>query len=425
MAYDVERIRRKFPALAEQDNGMPRVYLDNPAGTQVPDEVLDRINRYYRRQNANLDGAFSTSIESNGIYAAAHEAMKDFYNAASAKEIVFGANMTTLTFSISNAIGDLLSEGDEIILTRMDHDGNVSPWLALAERKNLNVKWISVNTDTYRMNLDELDDLLTPRTKLAAVNYASNITGTISDVREISRRVRSVGGLTYVDAVQFAAHGNIDVQALGCDFLVSSPYKFFGPHAGVLWGREDLLLDLKARKVKASGDYLPSKFETGTQNFEMMAGTIGAVEYFAWVGREMAAAEHWAGLDKNSRKDAVIAGKNAMLAHDEVLTKQLLAGLVDIPGIEIYGITNPEEIKDRVGTVCFNLKGVLPEQIAREMAKSNIFVWHGDNYALELMKLFNTVEIGGVLRVGLVHYNTAEEIAFFLEQMNQFVAANG
>jgi cysteine desulfurase family protein (TIGR01976 family) len=285
--WDIDRIRAEFPALDITDDNRRRLFFDAPGGTQVPRQVIKRMTDYLIRSNANSGGPFVTSRESDATSEEAHRAMADLLNAPAWQEIIFGANMTTLTFAMTRSLGRRLKAGDEILLTRMDHDGNVAPWLLLARDLGLTVKWLDFDPATSEYRLDALPSLITPRTKLAAVNYASNALGTINDVKAITATVHAVGGLVYVDAVQYVPHGPTDVQDIGCDFLACSSYKFFGPHQGILWGRRALLEELEPYKVRPASNDLPTKFESGTQSFEAQAGVLGAIEYLDWLGQTM------------------------------------------------------------------------------------------------------------------------------------------
>jgi len=410
MPLDIARIRAQFPALALKDDGQPRVYLDNPAGTQVPRNVLDRTRDYLIHTNANGDGQFRTSRASDALLDEAHRAMADLLNAPSEREIIVGQNMTTLTFAFSRSLGRELRPGDEILLTRMDHDANVAPWLMLAEDLGLTVKWLPFDPATYRFDLSALDDLLTDRTRLAAVNYASNALGTINDVRTIGERVHTAGGLIYVDAVQYVPHAPTDVQALGCDFLACSSYKFFGPHQGILWGKESHLDRLTAYKVRPASDELPIKFETGTLSHEGLAGILGAVEYLAWIGETMAGDHHASFAHLPDRRRHLHASMCAIAAYERPLTTHLIDGLGGIPGLTIHGITDPTHFDARVPTVSFTLDGHHPRDIARRLGAENIYVWDGDYYAYEVVRHLGLHERGGMVRIGPCHYNTVGEI---------------
>ena len=418
MPFDPQRIRAQFPALALQDENRPRIYLDNPGGTQAPRQVIDRITHYLVHTNANHGGRFRTSQESDAVLDEAHRAMADLLNAPSPDEIVFGPNMTSLTFAVSRSLAHWLKPDDEIILTRMDHDANVSPWLRIAPEREVVVKWLDFSPETYRYNLNDLEGLLTERTRLVAVNYASNALGTINDVKAIADMARAAGALVFVDAVQYVPHGPTDVQALGCDFLACSLYKLFGPHAGVLWGKQELLARLPAYKVRPADARPPGKFETGTQNHEGQAGALGALEYLAWVGEALAKEHHAQYAHFVGRRQYLHAGMAAIKQYEQTLSAHLIAGLQQIPGLTIHGLTDPARLADRVPTVSFTLEGHHPADIAQALAAENIYVWDGNYYAVEVLNRLGLADTGGMLRVGAVHYNTTGE----LDRLIQIVA---
>jgi cysteine desulfurase family protein (TIGR01976 family) len=340
----------------------------------------------------------------------AHRAMADLLNAPSHEEIVFGPNMTTLTFAVSRSLGRRFKAGDEILLTRMDHDGNVAPWLLLARDLGLAVRWLDFDPETFEYRLDTLPSLVTERTRLAAVNYASNALGTINDVAAIAKAVHAVGGLVYVDAVQYVPHAPTDVQALGCDFLVCSAYKFFGPHQGILWGRRTLLDDLEAYKVRPASDALPTKFETGTQAFESQAGTLGAIEYLDWLGQSMGAAHAATFPTMSGRRRNLHAAMAAMVEYEAGLARQLLDGLAEVPSLKVHGITARDRLHRRVPTFSVTVAGRRPADLAAKLAAENVFVWDGNFYALEVVDRLGLGERGGLLRIGLCHYNTPAEV---------------
>lgn len=410
MALDLQKIRAQFPALALKDEGMPRVYLDNPGGTQVPQKVIDRMTQYLVKMNANKGGEFRTSYDSDALLAEAHAAMADLLNAKSPHEIIFGANMTTLTFAMSRALGRLLKPGDEIIVTRLDHDADIAPWLLLAEDKGAVVKWVDIRLEDCTLDMSEFEGQITEKTKIVACGYASNAVGTINDVKAVVDMAHAVGALAYVDAVQYVPHGPTDVQALGCDFLACSPYKFFGPHMGVLYGKFDLLESLRAYKVRPAHDEPPDKFETGTQNHEGIAGTLGAVEYIAWLGEAFGAdyAGQFGGM--TGQRLNTHTGMVAMADYEHGLSKQLITGLSAIDGVQVRGITDLTKMDRRVPTVSFTREGWHPRDIAQKLGKQNIYVWDGNYYAVEVEKRLGLNESGGMVRVGAAHYNTPEEI---------------
>jgi cysteine desulfurase family protein (TIGR01976 family) len=400
--FPIEDVRAAFPAISGINGSAAPVFLDNPAGTQLPRRVIDAVSAAMVNASSNLGGYFASSKAADAIWVHAHEAMVDMLGASSMREIIIGANMTTLTLHLSRSIGRTLSAGDEIIVTRMDHEGDVSPWLLLAEDLDLTVKWLPFNKETWRIEADDLRDLLTAKTRLLALNYASNLTGSINDVAELAGIAKAVGALVYVDAVQFVPHGLPDVKALGCDFLACSAYKFFGPHMGIVWGREDLLAGLEPYRCRCSSDGLPERFETGTPQTELLAGLEATVGYLEWLGEIT-------GHDGATR--AKLKGAyESVKAYENVLTRQLISGLQQFPGTTIHGITNPNRIADRVPTVSFTHERISTHHIAEALAANNIYIWSGHNYAYEVVRHLGLDEDRGVVRIGIAHYNTADEI---------------
>lgn len=412
MSFPVQRIRSRFPSLALKNGGRARIYFDNPAGTQVARQSVDRMRDYMLHSVANVGAAFRTSIDTGALVDEAREAMAQFFNAPSSREIVFGGSMTSLTLHMTRALEKLFKPGDEIIVTRMDHDGNVSPWRLMAERCGLKLRWLDFSSESFRYDPAGLDALLNERTRLLAVNHASNLTGTLSDIATLAARAKAAGALVYVDAVQSAPHVPIDVQALSCDFLVCSAYKFFGPHLGILWGRLELLESLMPPKLRASTNEVPSRYETGTQPFELFAAVIGALEYYAWVGDLVAPG----GKGLRAR---INRGKVAMQQHESVLALELIRGIQALPGARIYGISNEAELDQRVSTVSFTLRGVASQKIGAALAKREIYVWTGGFYAVDMIDKFGLADSGGVVRVGPVHYNTVAEVQRFLRSMRE------
>jgi len=402
---DVEAVRDHFPSLSREIDGRQVVYLDGPGGTQVPRECIAAITTYLERSNANHGGAFTASVETDALVDEAHAAGADFVGAHDPDEIVFGPNMTTLTLSISRAIGRELRTDDEIVLTRLDHDANVAPWLAVAEERGVKVRWLEVDEVECTLDLAELERVVGPRTRVVAIGLASNAVGTINDVSRAVSIAHSAGALTYVDAVHAGPHLPIDVSSLRADFLVCSPYKFFAPHLGMLYGRREHLERLRAYRVRPAGDAPPGKFETGTQNHEALAGLLGSFEYLASLGRAYGAAPPDA-----SRREALSAAMRAIRRYERGLIGPLIAGLQGVAGLRIRGITDPARLDERVPTVAFTMEGFHPRQIAEHLASRAISAWDGDYYAWELIRALGLAETGGMLRVGLVHYNTAEEI---------------
>lgn len=405
MHYDVDRVRRMFPGLAREKQGRPVAFLDNPAGTQVPSSVVERMAHAMLQANSNLGGRFDTSLEAGKLVADAHRAAEAFVNARHSGEVFFGQNMTSLTFAMSHSIGALLAAGDEIVLTRMDHDANVAPWLMLAEDRGLVVRWLDFSPETFEFDLAQLAALLTDRTRLVAVCFASNITGTINDVAAISRMAHDAGALVYVDAVQYAPHGLIDVQVLDCDFLVCSAYKFFGPHYGLFWGRREVLDRLRPYKVRAASDELPWRFTTGTTNREALAGVHAAIDYVADLGTSFGDVDEGADLRRK-----LAAGYAVTKAYDDALTRRLVDGLCSLAGVRILGIKEPSAFDRRVSTVTFVADAVPSAALEAFLAARGAQVWSGHNYALEANRRLGILDSGGGVRIGPVHYNTAEEI---------------
>ena len=401
-AFPIERVRAQFPSLSIRDDGRARIYTDNPAGTQVPARVADAAGRAMIETNANLGGHFRTSALAQRHVDRAHAAMAQMLGAASEREIVIAQSMTNLTFHLSRSIGNTLQPGDEVVVTRMDHDGNIAPWLTMAQDRGLTVRWVEFDRETWTILPEALDAALSSRTRFVALNYASNLTGSINDVALLAERAHRAGALVYVDAVQFAPHEFIDVAALGCDFLACSSYKFFGPHLGIVWGRERLLENLHAYKVRPASDELPWRFETGTPQIELQAALAAAVDYLTWLGEVCGGT--------GSARDLLRHAFAASSAYERGLAAQLIAGLLRIAGITIHGIVDPARLSRRVPTVSFTHATREPDAIARALAAENIFVWSGNNYALEVVRSLGIPEDVGVLRIGLAHYNTAAEV---------------
>ncbi len=416
MTLDLSAIRKQFPSLGRQH---PAVFFDNPGGTQIARPSLDRINRYLLECNANHEGMFETSRQSDAILNEAHAAAADFLNAAGPEEIVFGNNMTTLTLHMSRSLARLLSPGDEILVTRMDHDANISPWMLIAEDRGCNLTWVDFDVEDGTLKVDEFEKALERKPKIAAFGYASNALGTINPVRRLTRMAKDAGALVYIDAVQYAPHGPVNVQEIGCDFLVCSSYKFFGPHAGVLYGRADLLQELKAYKVRPASDDLPSKFETGTQNHEGIAGVLGALEYFEWVGRKFGEeqAQAWKEEGFSGRRLLYKQAMTAIRAYEFELSRALVEAIQSVPGTHIYGVTDLRRLEERVPTVSFTLEGKHPRDVAERLGQEGFYVWDGHYYALAVVERLGLLDSGGMIRVGAAHYNTLDEVGQFRDAL--------
>jgi cysteine desulfurase family protein (TIGR01976 family) len=411
MNYNVNEIRSHFPAL---DTGA--IFFDGPGGTQVPQQVIDAVSSYYKTMNANHEGAFPTSQKSDAMLAEAHMAFADFLNARSPDEIIFGQNMTTLTFNISRALGRALNPGDEIIVTRLDHDADISPWLALQERGAV-IKWIDIHTDNCTLDLADFEKQLSTKTKIVAVGGASNAVGSVNDLKTIIPLAHMAGAVVFVDAVHFAPHMPIDAQDLDCDLLACSAYKFYGPHLGVLYGKYDLLDRLQAYKVRPADDQPPHKFETGTQNHEGIAGALAAIQYLASVGDKYGAPFAGKYPQFSGRRLQLKIALAAIKSYEKDLFIRLMRGLREIPSIHIYGITDFARFDYRTPTVAFTLDGKTPRKIAERLGREGIYVWDGNYYALAVMERLGLEGHGGAVRVGLAHYNTAEEVDRFLQVM--------
>lgn len=408
---DIAWVRSQFPSLGMQVNGQAAAFLDGPAGTQVPASVIAAIQDYLMHSNANHGGVFDTSRRSDEMIANARTAMADLFNCSS-DEVIFGQNMTTLTFGLSRAIGRELGQGDEILLTILDHDANFSPWKAL-EEKGVTVRVADIREDDCTLNLDDLKNKLNSRTRLVAVGYASNSVGTINPVREITRLAQEAGALTYIDAVHYAPHGLIDVKEIDCDFLVCSPYKFFGPHMGTLYGKRQHLERFQPYKVRPSSNHNPERWETGTLAHELIAGVRAAVEYIAGIGRRIAPTAQ-------TRREALAAAYRTTVAYERSLLRTLIEGLHTVPGLRIHGITDPQRFEERCSTISLQIGDHHPKAIAEFLAEQGIFTWDGNYYALNWSERLGVESQGGMLRIGLVHYNTSEEVERLVSALHDF-----
>jgi cysteine desulfurase family protein (TIGR01976 family) len=405
---DLDWVRSQFPSLSRVVNGHPAAFLDGPGGTQVPQRVIDAISDYLKMHNANTGGAYTTSRATDQVISGARSAMADFLG-CDGDEIVFGPNMTTLTFATSRAVGRELKAGDEILLTHLDHDANVSPWRALEER-GVKIQFADINEHNCTLDLDDLARKITPRTKLVAVGYASNAVGTINDVKTIIRLAHHAGAMAYVDAVHYAPHGQIDVRELDCDFLACSTYKFFGPHMGVLYGKREHLDRLQPYKVRANTNAVPQRWEWGTLNHECIAGITACVEYVADLGGSVA--------ECSNRREGLTAAYGAIQAHERKLMERMLRGLKEIPGLRLYGINNPAQLELRCPTFAVRIDGHAPLELATKLGERGIFTWDGNYYAINLTERLGVEQSGGFLRIGLVHYNTEEEVDRVLDGLH-------
>jgi cysteine desulfurase family protein (TIGR01976 family) len=409
-ALDLAWVRSQFPALTQKVNGRPAVFLDGPGGTQVPRQVIDAIADYLARNNANTGGAYQTSRNTDRMIAEARSAMGDFLN-CDADEIVFGANMTTLTYAMSRAIGRELGPGDEIVLTLLDHDANFSPWKAL-EEKGVVIRNVKFNEADCTLDMNDLASKIGKRTRLVAVGYASNAVGTINNVAEVVRLARQAGALSYIDAVHYAPHGPIDVRALDCDFLVCSTYKFFGPHMGVLYGKREHLKRLHPYKVRPLTDSIPYCWEWGTLNHECIAGIKACVDYWEELGRR-------AKPEVPTRRAAILSAHEAIHRHERQMMEKMIAGLLAIPGLKLYGISDPRSFENRCATFVVRIEGHTPLELATKLGERGFFTWDGNYYALNVTEQLDVERLGGFLRIGLVHYNTVEEVEGLLAALRE------
>ena len=421
-ALDLTYVRSQFPSLAQTVNGQPAAFLDGPGGTQVPQRVIDAIANYLGHDNANTGGAYVTSRRTDAMIAEARAAIADFLHCG-ADEVAFGPNMTTLTFAISRAIGRELKPGDEIVVTRLDHDANVSPWLAMAEDRGVTVRWAEIHDADCTLDVADLASKINQKTKLVAVGYASNAVGTINPVKVICRLAHAAGALAYVDAVHYGPHGLIDVATVDCDFLACSTYKFFGPHMGVLYGKREHLKRLRPYKVRPNTNAIPNCWEWGTLNHECIAGITACVEYLADLGRVAHASRFSKSGDSElSRRAAIEAAYAAIHEHERALLERMMDGLKQIPGLKVYGITDPARFNDRCTTFAVRIEGHTPLELASKLGDHGFFTWDGNYYALNLTEHLDVEKSGGFLRIGLVHYNTAEEVDRLLTALREIVA---
>ena len=407
----LELCRRQFPALSRRVGDRLAAFFDGPGGTQVPQRVIDAMGHYLAHQNANHGGLFATAIESDRLLEQAHAGLAEFLGADDPRTVIFGQNMTSLTFALSRALARSWKPSDEIVVTRLDHDANVSPWVLAARDHGTTVRFANIKTEDCSLDLEELRHLINERTRLVAVGCASNATGGINPVRDICDWAHAVGARVFLDAVHYAPHGLIDVQAWGCDFLACSAYKFFGPHIGILWGRRELLESLDAYKVRPAPMSPPGKWMTGTQSHESMAGALAAVDYLVDLGRLLA------GDDSLGRRAALREAYHEIGLYERGLTRRLLEGLARMPDVQVFGITDPARLDQRVATVALTHERFTSAEMAQRLGQQGFFTWHGNYYALNLTESLG-LEPEGMLRIGLVHYNTPTEVDRLLEALH-------
>lgn len=399
-SLDLDWIRSQFPSLSLDAGGSPAVFLDAPGGTQVPKRVVDAVAETLIQANSNTHGPFLTSQRVDQVIADAHQAAADLVGCDS-DEVVFGPNMTSLTFALSRSIGRELKPGDEIVLTALDHDANFAPWKALEETGAV-IHVADFRRDDCTLDIDQLLSLINERTKVVAVGYASNAVGSITDVTRIAAAARAVGAWSFIDAVHYAPHGPIDVKRIGCDFLACSAYKFFGPHQGILYGRRELLTKLQPYKVRPADDLPPWRWESGTQNHEAMAGVTAAIDYLAEIGAKAGYA--------GTRRQRLSAAMAATSAYERILSEKLVTGLLAIPTVEFFGIREPERFDHRTPTVSIRVADMTSLEVATRVGEQGFFVWEGNFYAINLSEQLGVEDSGGMVRIGCAHYNTVEEI---------------
>lgn len=414
---DIAQIRQQFPALQH-----PRIFFDNPGGTQAAKQTMEGYQYYLGNCNANHGGEFSTSRESDALMDQTRSAAAAFLNASRSEEIVFGLNMTSLTYNLSRAIVRTFNPGDTIVVTHLDHDANITPWVQAAEEQGCTIRRVDFNPADGKLNLEDLKAALRDSPRLLAVGYASNSLGTINPVAEIIQMAKNEGTLVYIDAVQFAPHGCIDVQKLDCDFLVCSAYKFFGPHLGILYGKYDLLEKIPAFRVRPAPELPPGKFETGTAPFEAISAFKGTLDYFSWVGEKFYHSQSDEQLTRVSEQRLLFErAMHAIHTYELTLTEKLMLGLRHFEPIHLYGPHDIEDLKGRVPTFSFTVKGWHPRDVAIEMDRNGINIWHGNFYALAVTQRLDLEKNGGLIRVGPVHYNTHEEVDRFLDVLSRIL----
>lgn len=392
----VEEIRRHFPALKRTYNGDLVAYFDGPGGTQVPRSVAEAMNDYLFNHNANTHWEYPTSNETDQIIAKSRETLAEFLN-ASPDEIVFGQNMTSLTFHLSRALGRTFAVGDEIVVTELDHHANVDTWRSLERERSVTIRVLPMNVDTGQLKFGELANLINRHTKLVAIGAASNILGTINDVEQAVQMAREAGALSFVDAVHYAAHELIDVKAIGCDFLACSAYKFYGPHIGILYGRKELLETMDFPKIRPAPDYAPERVETGTQNHEGIAGAAAAVDFLASL------------TNGGSRRERLVSVFDELHLRQLQLTTRLWDGLTALDGVKVYG---PSPDFPRTSTISFTVDGHNTQTVAQRLAKRGVFVSDGDFYALTVIERLG---VEGLVRAGCACYTTDQEVERLLE----------
>lgn len=402
MPFDIATIRQGFPALSRTLDGKTVAYLDGPGGTQVHASVIDAMAGFMSRGGSNLGGPFATSRETGDVVDGARDAVADLFG-SDPDEIVFGQNMTSLTYAMSRALARTWIPGDNIVVTRLDHDANVAPWLQACQDASVEVRFVDFKPDEgCGLDIGSLDVLLDKRTRLVAFTHASNAVGTITPVADIVSAAHEAGALTYIDAVHQTPHGLVDVRESDTDFLVASAYKWFGPHTGCLYGKADILEQVDPYKLRPAPDDTPDKWETGTQSFESLAGVTAAIDYIASLGVG------------ETRRARIASGYEEIARHETMLTERFLSGLRSMEQITLYGKPTSQ---DRTPTFAIEVDGTRPYDVAQQLGESGCFTWSGDYYAYEVMRRLGKTT-GGLLRIGFTHYNTTEEVDRVLAELD-------
>ncbi len=413
---NIQQIRAKFPGLQKQHDGRPAIFFDGPAGTQVPQQVIDAFSDYFTRCNANHGGDFLTSRENDQWIDRAHRAFAQFVGADDPGEIIFGQNMTSLTFAFSRALATTWNAGDEIVVTRLDHDANVTPWVLAAEDAGVTVRYVEFEQENYTLDLDSLRAAVNEKTRLVAIGAASNATGGVNPVKQITEIAHAVGALVYVDAVHYGPHGLIDVVDWDCDFLACSAYKFFGPHLGILWGRRELLESLTAYKVRPAEDDLPGKWMTGTQSFESIAAGLACVDYICQLSHPDVE------VTPENRRQLLQQSYEMILEYEQHMTAHMLDRFAQIDGIKVYGITDTENLAHRFSTFSITHSHIPTTQLSKILCDAGVFVWRGHYYALQFTETLG-LEPEGMIRIGLVHYNSIAEIDSMMDVLHSALAS--
>lgn len=403
----VAELRAMFPALRDSENKVPYIYFDGPGGTQMAQQSVDGMLAYITGGMANLHGAFPTSVGTDNLLLEGRKAVADLVHCAS-EEVAFGQNMTTLAFSIARSLGSFISADDEVVVTEMDHRANVDPWVTLAADKGAKVKFIELDPNTYTLKLDRLDELITEKTKLVAVGMSSNVTGTVTDIRRVIARAKEVNAIVVVDAVHAVPHMPIDFQELGCDILLCSAYKFFGPHIGIAVIAASLFEKLQVYKLAPAPQQIPDKLETGTQNHEALAGLIGAITFIEQLG------------EGKNRRERLVSGMQRIEEHEQQLTARLDGFLRQVPDLKLYRA--PEGVY-KTPTFAFTIPGIKAREVTTWFAENySMCIADGHFYATTMAEKLGVLPIGGWIRIGLAPYNTLEEVMLFEEGFQKFMA---